>query len=273
MVRNVLCISLITYFVIAQINELNASAPSANVSNQKFLEQSSLVKFQFKQETLSAAFGNGQVREGRNHFSIPAQAAAPQNVSRKSKLRAFLQSLILPGWGQHYAESRTMFKVFIASEVLLWGTFAGFTTWSNWLEDDYRTFATNHAGITLEGKPKQYFVDIGNFNDIFAYNQAQLRERDVNDLYPETDEFFWRWDSEENRLKFEDLRIRSDRAASRADLTLAAIFFNHLISAIHANLAVHKFNKRLAKQGLGLRIDIDSYSENRYFRVAVVKRF
>ncbi|MFQ6114244.1 MAG: DUF5683 domain-containing protein [bacterium] len=265
--------SLLTFIIFTQANALIASTPSANLPAQKLLLQSSQAKFQFKHQTLNAAFEKMQPQKLFHEVSNHSEAKFPQAVNEKSKGRAFLQSLIIPGWGQHYAESRTMFKVFLASEVLLWGTFLGFTTWSNWLEDDYQTFAVTHAGINLEGKPKQYFVDIGNFDDIFEYNQAQLRDRDVNDLYRESEEFFWRWDSEENRLKFEDMRIRSDRAANRADLTLAAIFTNHLISAIHATLSVHKFNKRLAKPGLDLRIDFDGYSENRHFKVEVVKRF
>jgi hypothetical protein len=261
------------FFIVPRVHDLTASTPSSNITARKILSESSLTKFQFKHQTLNAAFEKTQPREPFYNVSTNSETLFLQEVKKKSKGRAFLQSLIIPGWGQHYAESKTMFKAFLASEVLLWGTFFGFTTWSNWLEDDSRTFAVTHAGINLQGKPKRYFVDIGNFNDIFEFNQAQLQDRDVSDLYPETDEFFWRWDSEENRLKFEDMRIRSDRASNRADLTLAAIFLNHLISAIHANLAVHKFNKRLAKQGLGFRIGFDGYSANRRFKVELVKSF
>lgn len=232
--------------------------------------KSSLPQFQFKQQILKASLAHYSVREAR----MPNSASQNQSsLDRKSKGRAFLQSLILPGWGQHYAESKTMMKVFIGSEVLLWSTYLGFTTWSNWLEDDYQDFAVTHAGINLDGKPKQYFVDIGNFNDILDYNQAQLRDRDVNDLYTDTEEFFWRWDSRENRNKFETLRVRSDRAANRAQLTLAAIFVNHLVSAIHSTLAVFKFNERLAKENLGLQINFDGPPGNQRVKFVLSKAF
>lgn len=184
-----------------------------------------------------------------------------------------MQSLILPGWGQYYAESKTMFKVFALTEVMLLASYTGFKVWSNWKEDDFRTFAVTHADVKLEGKPGRYFVDIGNFDNIFDFNQFQLQNRNVAALYPETEEFAWQWDSKANRDRFEDMRISRDRADDRARFTLAAIFVNHVVSAIHSTLAVYKLNKRLARKGLGLHFDIDSYSRNRHVALALVKKF
>ncbi|MFQ5770507.1 MAG: hypothetical protein ACE5HX_08230 [bacterium] len=255
-------------FLWIPVYPLTASTPPSS-SGQGQRLQPSLSKFQFRYQTLEAVLG----KSPEANYELSFLNSNLQSFNEKSKGRAFLQSLIIPGWGQHYAESKTMAKVFFVSEILLWGSYVGFTVWSNWLEEDYRTFATTHAGINPEGKPKRYFVDIGNFNDIFDFNQAQLRDRDVSDLYDETNEFFWRWDSEQNRREFEDMRIRSDRAENRAEFTLATIFVNHLISAIHSTLAVHKFNKRLAEKGLGFRIEVEGYSENRQIKVEVVKHF
>ncbi len=95
----------------------------------------------------------------------------------------------------------------------------------------------------------------------------------MTDLYEETDEFFWRWDSESNRREFESMRIRSDRAGNRADFSLAVIFLNHLISAIHSTLAVHKFNKRLAGEQLGMKLNFDLDSRYQVLTVNLVKRF
>lgn len=240
-----------------------ASSPSKGGKN---LLQPSLVQFQTRQVFLNLK------TEGlpAAHLSTPSFSPA---AGYKSKGRAFLQSLILPGWGQYYARSHTMFKIFAASEAALWGVFTGFTLRSNWLENDYRNFAATHAGINPEGKPADYFVDIGNFVDIFEYNQAQLRNRDVAALYPETDEFFWRWDSDANRRRFENLRVSSDRASNRADLTLALIFVNHLFSAVQATMAVHNFNKRLAEKDVGMNIQFEGLSEDRRVQLIFVKRF
>ncbi len=184
-----------------------------------------------------------------------------------------MQSLLLPGWGQHYAESPKMMRVFIASEVLLWGGFIGFTKWSDWLEDDYRAFAVEHARIDLQGKSDRYFSDISIFNGIDEFNQDQLRNRDVTTLYNDREADFWQWDSRGNRLQYANLRFRSNNADNRAELMLAAIFVNHLASAIHSTLSVFKFNKRLQKEEIGLHLDFQPSQSGQRVAVRLEKRF
>ncbi|TDI83982.1 MAG: hypothetical protein E2O79_04155 [Caldithrix sp.] len=266
MVKN----SFVLFFCIVLSASLIAETRVENNQTQVLIP--SLEQFKFKQKILnSTRFEN--THELQQQFSGSLVFTENQQGAPKKKGRAFLQSLLLPGWGQHYAESKAMMKVFIASEVLLWGSFVGLTTWGNWLEDDYRTFSVEHAGVNLAGKSDVDFVNISIYADIFAYNQDQLRNRDVNAVYTDTESFFWKWDSEHNRRQFDDMRIRSDRARNRADLTLAFIFTNHVISAIQSTLAVFKFNKGLQKHDLGLKLDYNSYSANRYFRVGLVKQF
>ena len=197
-----------------------------------------------------------------------------KTIVKRSRGRAFLQSLILPGWGQYYAGSRTMTQVFMVSEAFVWSSYIGLSTWSNWLENDYRTFASNHAGVSPKGKNANYFIDIGNFDDIFAYNQAQLRDRDLNDFYTDTENFFWRWDLAANREKYDDIRIRSDRAKNRAEFALAGIFLNHLVSAIHSTLAVYRHNKHSeSKKEIGIRMNLNYENHNPGITVQLAKHF
>ncbi len=229
-------------------------------------------RFELKRQALKNVPTTSHRSLAGNNLNYLVQTQS--DVQSKSRSRAFLQSLILPGWGQRYAGSRTMMKVFIVSEVLTWGSFFGFRTWSNWIEDDFQTFARSHAGANPDGKPDRFFVDIGNFNSLEEYNQAQLRDRDVADLYPtDTNEFFWRWDSDANRREFEDMRIRSDQADNRANFALAAVFVNHIVSAIHSTLAVYQFNKRLQAKGIGYDLQFDSHDGRRLVKLTVAKRF
>lgn len=212
----------------------------------------SLLRFNRKQEFLRAIRTDYTLAQEKRNREMQA-ANGQENTQIKSRKRAFFQSLFIPGWGQDYADSKTAMKVFIATETAVWASFIGFTVWSNWLENDFRTFATTHADVNVMNKPEQYFVDIGNYANLSDYNQAQLRGRDVSGLYPENEEFFWSWDNDENRRRFENMRIRSDRASNRAGIAVAAIFLNHLVSAIHSTLAVHRFNERKSSE-LGWRM-------------------
>jgi hypothetical protein len=244
-------------------NDLLAGTPAVSLRNRFLL--TSLKKFRYKQELLHHAQVAGPAVRMIDQKS--------ETLQPKSKGRGFLQSLVLPGWGQHYAESRTMMKVFIATEVVLWGAFFGFKASANRMQDNYRTLAATHAGVQPQGKPDRYFFDLGIYEDLYENNQAKLRDRDLRGLYPETAEYFWRWDDRENRLRFDQLRIDSDTAENRAQLTLAFIVANHLISAIHSTLAVHRFNESLLKKGLGLHIDIDTLDPDRRVVVGLSMAF
>lgn len=227
-------------------------------------------RFELRHAALSEALVSANLSYAAPQISFEDHYAA---TGRKSRGRAFLQSLLLPGWGQHYAGSKTMMRVFVTSEVLLWGGFIGFTKWSDLLEDDYRTFASTHAQVDVAGKASQFFVDIGNFISLEEFNQAQLRDRDVSDLYPtDSGDFFWQWDSDANRRDFEDMRIRSDKAANNAEFMVAAIFVNHFISAIHATLSVFKHNKRVRKMGLNYHLHLAGTSDNRTLKLSLTKK-
>ena len=154
--------------------------------------------------------------------------------------RAFLQSLLIPGWGQKYVgEGTAMGTVHFVTDVALWGAVVGFHAYGTWKKEAYRTFAVTHASITSEGKDNQYYVDIGNFHNLDQYNEQQRRDRDFDELYLSNDDW-WEWDSNSNRLRFKRLRIQSGNALNNRYYVLGAIFLNHVFSAIHASRQASK---------------------------------
>ena len=180
----------------------------------------------------------------------------PSSPEQKRRGHAFLRSLLIPGWGEHYAGSKIMSKFFLASEILLWGAHFGYASWGNWLEDDYKAFSVEHAQVNPTGKSDRYFVNIGINENIFIHNNEALRDRNLSGIYRNTEANYWQWDSFENRAEFDLMRIRSDRAKEKASNLLAIIFANHVVSAIHSTYAVYKFNKRLAENEIGMNIEI-----------------
>lgn len=182
---------------------------------------------------------------------LPAVAKVP-GVSQEGQETArlpgrgtvFLKSLLIPGWGQYSTGARAPAVGFLVAEAALIGGAIGFHTYGAWLRDDYRIFAVAHAEIaSTAGKNDQYWVDVGNFATIYAYNEEKLRQRNVRDLRDPEGGEFWRWDSDANRAHFENLRIRSDQAFERSSFTIAAIVANHVVSAIHA-MWIHRRKAR-----------------------------
>ena len=147
--------------------------------------------------------------------------------------RPFLKSLLIPGWGQYSQNRSNLALIYISMEALLWGGMYSFQSYGNWLENDYKAYAVSHAEINPSGKNHDYYVDIGNYDDMDEYNQIQQLERDWEALYLDPS-YYWQWDNSSNRASFEDLRIKSDLYKNSTVYFAGAILVNHLISAIDA---------------------------------------
>lgn len=162
----------------------------------------------------------------------------------KDRKKAFLWSLILPGAGEYYVGKHTFAKAFFSTEITLWLSYFAFRQYGKWVRDDALAFAATHSGAEIHGKPSQFFVDIGNYTDIYEYNESKLRFGEFDKVYSAED-YFWSWDMDGNRQQFENMRIASDRALNRSTFVLGVVFANHLISAIHASWQTHRHNKKL----------------------------
>ncbi len=155
-------------------------------------------------------------------------------IRADQKLDPVFKSLIIPGWGQKTLgkPKRARFYNYIESGILL--TLISSSTFSNIEKKNYKAFASRHAGISSSGKDHKYWVDIGNYNSINAYNDEHLRNREIDDLYLDDNKWSWGWDLELNRKIFENKRIRSDQLELFATFSVGALILNHLISSIDA---------------------------------------
>lgn len=188
----------------------------------------------------------------------PRQAVAQPSSEKKSVGLAVLYSLALPGMGELYAGSFSSGRYFLAAEGLLWLTYTVFQVRADALRDDSRGFAVAHAGITLQGKNDQYFVDIGNFLNIDDYNQKKLRDRDADKVYDPALGYAWQWDSDASRSAFRDQRVSSDNAYNNRKFVVAVVLINHVASAINAARSAVMHNRELegALSGLSLEAEV-----------------
>ncbi len=145
-----------------------------------------------------------------------------------------IKSALVPGWGQKSLNRSKRGRAFFYIESGLFITIIGTTTFSNIIKKNYIAFATEHAALSSAGKDHKYWVDIGNFDSIIDYNDEHLRNREVDDLYPEDKKWSWDWDTDANRNAFEKKRILSDQMKWAATFSAGAIVLNHMVSAIDA---------------------------------------
>jgi hypothetical protein len=204
---------------------------------------------QEKSSSRAALLSNNQLSFAPLRNSFPPDSA-PKSLTIGG---AFMRSLAIPGWGQRRAGAKTSARNFFVTEVLLWSGFTTLQIYGNWVKDDYKLFAATHAGAAISGKDDQFFVDMGNFISVDEFNQNRLRRRDAEGLYdPAT--YFWRWDTDSNRQKFFNMRKRSDRAFANADLVVAGVIANHIVSGIHAAWVTHKKSSKNEKKRGALHV-------------------
>ncbi|MBI4810458.1 MAG: hypothetical protein HY800_03275 [Ignavibacteriales bacterium] len=168
----------------------------------------------------------------------------------KSVTLAALYSFLIPGMGEMYVGNYSKGKYFTIAEGLLWITLIGFDRYGTWVQNDARDFATQHAGVMAAGKSDDYFVDIGDYQSIWEYNEDMLRNRQPYKMYDEYSSMTWNWDSKSNREYYRDLRVSSDQAFNNVSFVAAAIGVNHLVSAINAAMSAKSHNNNLQQSSL-----------------------
>ncbi len=195
-----------------------------------------------------------------------------QSVPQKSRGKAMLLSLVLPGLGEKYAGAHTRAAVFMSTEVALILSYIGFKQYSHWRKEDYKTYAASHASVDLSNKTDSYFVNIGNYQSISEYNAAKLRQRNLQEFYRDEQAYYWEWQSQAHRHKFDQLRISADKANSNALFVLGAIFANHMISAIDAMWSAQQYNKNQQKS-LSVNMFWGQVGQDQGVNLALIKRF
>lgn len=154
--------------------------------------------------------------------------------NKKSVALAAALSFILPGMGELYVGDYRMGRYLTGAEGTLWLTYFSLDSYGNWLRDDGRKLAATHAGVSLAGQGTQFFVNIGNYIDVYQYNERKLQERQAEKLYDPNSIYYWKWNTDTERQKYKSQRIASDRAFNNTYFVLGAILANHLISAVNA---------------------------------------
>ena len=203
------------------------------------------------------------------------QTLTQEPYEKKSVLKAVVLSLLVPGMGELYADRFDAGRYMVISESGLWITYAGFRLYGGYLRDDARDFANVHAQINPIGKGDQFYIDIGNFRDVFEHNEKQLRDREVQKLYDPDGGFLWRWDDDASRLRYRDLRVSSDEVFNNSRFVIAAVIVNHLVSALNAARITIAHNRAAsAGQALGVRASvIDGLGQTSGIALTITKSF
>jgi len=169
-----------------------------------------------------------------------------QAGEKKSVALAACYSFLLPGMGELYAGDYGSGKYFTIAEGLLWITLGVVEIQANSMQTDARSFAVQNAGVVPDGKSDDYFVDIGDFNNVYSYNTAVLRARQYFETYNPRSSYAWQWNVDANRTVYRDMRVASDEMYNNEKFVVGVIVLNHLLSAVNAIRVTLAHNKAVA---------------------------
>lgn len=195
---------------------------------------------------------------------------------RKSADKAAFLSLVLPGAGQYYAESKGRAHIFIGTDAALWISFFGLRSYGSWLKKDYKSYAAVHTGANPDGKEDSFFEDLTYYESRDEYNQlAPLYSNGEDAIYPQTAFWDWQWDNTASKYYYRDLRNKSKSAYRNSTFVVGLLLANRLVSAIDAIRAVKKYNQRKSLEISSVKIDLDAnlFSKNPRFGLTLTKCF
>ncbi|MFW6347965.1 MAG: hypothetical protein ACOC2C_05065 [Cyclonatronaceae bacterium] len=169
--------------------------------------------------------------------------------------RALLRSFVLPGWGQYYANSSDWRRgqYHLGAELALIGSWIYLQANEQLLEGNMYAHASAFANINLRAASRQVEIAAGAYNSLAEYNEAQLRNRNWNQLIDDVPGNRWNWASENDRIEYRQLRDRRDRAGQQVSGIITVMVVNRVVSGIHAFIQARDRAEMLSGVDVGMR--------------------
>ena len=194
-------------------------------------------------------------------FVLITGASAPAHAQEEpgrevSAGKAFALSLLLPGLGHHYVHGGDWSgwaTAFALVDAGLWTSLVGSEWRRDHLEQNYTTLAAASAGADIEGKDRDFFLNLASYRSSDEYLATQLRNRSWTNLDAIADPANqWLWESEEDYLRFRTLREDAESLQRRRSFIITTLVANRLISGVAALRGARRANRAPASLSLSV---------------------
>jgi hypothetical protein len=182
----------------------------------------------------------------------------------KSVKRAFVYSLIIPGTGEFYANSKIKAVLFFGMDVALWSLYFNYHKKGKNKEDEYKSFADQHW---IEDDYKDWLIDSllitsGSDQDSFWNKEKQSfdwlshhlpdrKDQQYYEMIGKYDQFKFGWDDfpeegldQVRRNIYLNMRRDSNNLLNKAKYSAMFSLANHILSSFDAAIAVKKYNRK-----------------------------
>ncbi len=163
---------------------------------------------------------------------------------KKNTALGILYSFLLPGMGELYAGDYSTGKYFTIAEGAFWGTYLGMSKYSDHMKDNYITYAKTNGGAVTENKDGDFFANIGNYRDIYQYNDEKAFQRNFEEMYDVTTHY-WKWNTTSERKSYRNMWVTSQEVKNNLRFVVGAVLLNRVASAINAVRLIVRHNRGL----------------------------
>lgn len=178
--------------------------------------------------------------------SLAAQDTVVVPKEGPSAGKAFVRSIILPGWGHQYAQGgswRGKATLFTGADIGLWLGLANSIWQRDHLIQNYQTLAANQANASIEGKDRSFYLNLATYRSSDDYLTTQLRNRAWDRIdYVSDPAFQWHWAAEEDFFTYREMREDAETFRRRRSLFIALLVGNRLLAGLSSIQATNKAN-------------------------------
>lgn len=214
------------------------------------------------------------------------------HVSRKSPLKAFAMSAVIPGAGEFYTGKKTVGLIKTALEVGLWVGYFHYTGQAEDKKDEYEDFADIHWNFNRweTWYDNSGWADVGSETFERYDNGEPVKD---HHYYEKLGKYPWAqggWDDFKDEYQNDDLQVvqyspnhetylgmRKDKNNLNDNATLAAslAMVNHLVSGFHAAFLARSVNKTLSAVSPETELQFVTHSESNHieYQVMLTKSF
>lgn len=140
-------------------------------------------------------------------------------------------SLLLPGSGHQYADSRLKALGYISFDLFALTGAIFFKQYSNRLIANYKSYASQYASISSSVSDEFYWQVIGSFNSYYDYHETLNRVRESERKFT-GQEYFWQWKDTLLRDEYLSFQKAAKRFNTLSTFFIGAMILNRIIAFI-----------------------------------------
>ena len=247
----------------------------------------------------SVGYGNYQsAKESGSVLFAQADDEVYQDIygfKSKSTSKGFLLSLLLPGAGEFYAESKIKAGIFLGLEALLWAGYLSYHGKAKNKEDEYIDFANTNWSreAYTDSMLTIYGVDIDTIQTgtkmvsdydsvVIVEHLPDTKTQQYYEMIGKYDQFRYGWDDYDrtnfltpHRNHYLDMRDDSNKLFDNARYSLIAIIGNHILSGFDAVWSIKRYNKKaggFSELNMKIRL-VEEYDQKPSPRILLTYKF